>query len=93
MISNAIAERGYELASSPKSAGDIIQVNILSCEMTNPSAIEKTLGYGYGGTIGAGILTGAFIGIAMRSDYGMAQQGAPPEALRRVLLKWLRAVL
>ncbi len=75
-ISNAIAGRGYEIVSSPKSAGYILQINVLSCEKADPSAIEKTLGYGYGGTIGTGIVTGALIGSATRSGYGMATGAA-----------------
>ncbi len=75
-ISNAIVAKGYTLSSSPSKAGYIIQINVLSCNKSDPAAIEKTLGLGYGGSVASGILTGAMIGSATHSGYGMATGAA-----------------
>ena len=75
-ISNAIAGRGYEIVSSPSQAGYILQINVLSCNKADVAAIDKTLGCGYGGSVATGIVTGALIGSATHSGYGMATGAA-----------------
>ncbi len=75
MVVDSIIARDYEVVSSPSSANYIMQVNVLSCEMTDPAAIEKTLGMGYAGTALTGAATGVLIGTATHSSYGMATGG------------------
>ena len=70
MVTASIAERGYELVSSPKEADYILQVNVLSCEKASKAAIEKNLGLGFGTAL-TGVATGALIGTATHSPYGV----------------------
>ncbi len=75
LVVDGIIARGYEVVSSPSSANYIMQVNVLSCEMTDPTALEKSLGMGYAGTALTGAATGVLIGTATHSSYGMATGG------------------
>ncbi|MBO4301347.1 MAG: complement resistance protein TraT [Desulfovibrio sp.] len=71
MVTQTLISRGYETVSSPAKADYILQVNVLSCEKSDPAAIEKNLGLGFGTAL-TGVATGALIGTATHSSYGMA---------------------
>ena len=71
-LANELEAKGYTLVQNRKEADYVMQVNILSCTKSSEAAVEKDLGLGYAGTIGTGALTGALIGTATHSPYGMA---------------------
>lgn len=71
MVVDGIVGRGYEVVPSTSGADYILQVNVLSCEMADPAAIEKGLGTGFGTAL-TGAAAGALVGTATHSSYGMA---------------------
>jgi hypothetical protein len=70
-ITGAIAAKGYQVVRDPKKAHYMLQANVLSVGKASPSAIQETLGAGYGGSV----LLGAAIGGATTRSWGGAAAG------------------
>lgn len=76
-IKSKLQAKGYALASNPKDAGYILQVNVLQVGQADPAALRTSVFGGYGSTLGAG-LAGATAGalIAGNAGAGAAVGGA-----------------
>jgi Enterobacterial TraT complement resistance protein. len=74
-IENMLVNRGYTISKDVKSAGYLLQVNVLHVGMTNPSAYQKAVqdgpfGYpAYGGMVAGGAV-GAGVGALARGSSG-----------------------
>lgn len=63
-LSQAIAADGYRITTNARTAGIILQVNLLQVGRTSKTAAEEMMNSGYGGTT-EGIASGAFIAGSM----------------------------
>lgn len=64
-ITTRLQQKGYAISNNPKTAGYILQVNVLQVGMADPSALRASVYGGYGSTLGAGLAgatAGALIG-------------------------------
>lgn len=71
-IKDAVASKGWRIVTDPKTAKFYLQANVLQVGKTSPSAIQETLGHGYGYGAGA---TGAVTGMAAMGALGGGGRG------------------
>lgn len=71
-IKDAVASKGWRIVADPKSAKFYLQANVLQVGKTDPTAIQETLGRGYGNA-GVG---GAVTGLAAAGALGAGGRGA-----------------
>lgn len=74
-VMTKIQQRGYTVVNDAKSAGYILQVNILQVGQADPSALRSSVYSGYGGAL-AGGLAGAGIGATTSHGSGALVGGA-----------------
>lgn len=76
-IKSKLQAKGYALATNPRDAGYILQINVLQVGQADPAALRTSVYGGYGSTIGAG-LVGATAGalVAGNAGAGAAVGGA-----------------
>lgn len=79
IIKNVVASKGYRLTENPDDANYILQANILQVGKADPSAADKAIASGYGGTADgfvAGALAANALGGGNNTNLGVGLLGA-----------------